>query len=84
MPLSSKRLADRQPVRRDWHSADIVAALKKAGWSLRQLSVANDYKPGTLNLAMRKKWPKAESIIAKAIGLPPWAIWPSRYPDRQH
>ena len=32
----------------DWHRADVVAALKKAGWSVRALSVASGLGPDTL------------------------------------
>lgn len=34
----------------DWHRADVVAALKKAGWSVRALSVANGLSPNTLKV----------------------------------
>ena len=63
----------------DWHRADIKAALEKAGWSLRSLGKEYGYSPGSLKLALRKPWPKAEAIIAAAIGVKPWEIWPSRY-----
>lgn len=63
----------------DWHRADIVAALHKAGWSLRQLSVQHGYKPTTLGTALVRPWPKGEGIIAAALGKPPQDIWPSRY-----
>lgn len=68
----------------DWHPADIIAALHKAGWSMRQLSLANGYKsPGTLSNAMVRPYPKAEGIIAGAIGLEPKNIWPSRYQSKK-
>ena len=56
----------------DWHPADIVAALKKAGWTISELSRHQGYSsPGTLRRAIERKWPKGEEIIAEAIGLPP-------------
>lgn len=64
---------------KDWHPADIKAALEKAGWSLRKLSISKGYSPDTLKKAMRAPWPRAEKIIAATIGVPPWEIWPSRY-----
>jgi len=67
----------------DWHPADIVAALRKRGWSLRSLSVARGFAAGSLSEAIRKPWPKAEVIIADAIGVAPEAIWPSRYDHRR-
>ena len=70
----------------DWHPADIVAAIWKTGWalrkragSLRSLAIKNGYAAGSLKKALRVPWPKAEQIIADELGLPPWAIWPSRY-----
>lgn len=66
----------------DWHRADIVAALHKAGWSLRRLSQEAGLSAGALNNALDRPWPKAERIIAAAIGEAPDAIWPSRYEKR--
>lgn len=63
----------------DWHRADIIAALKKAGWSLSALSQHHGYSRGTLASAMDRHWPKGEALIAEAIGLSPRAIWPTRY-----
>jgi len=75
---------------RDWHKADIIAALRKAGWSLSRLALANGYSHrSTLSRAMHSPgWPKGEEIIATAIGqgddhpnITPQDIWPSRYSD---
>ncbi|HFE39336.1 MAG TPA: transcriptional regulator [Gammaproteobacteria bacterium] len=74
----------------DWHKADIVAALRKAGWSLRQLSVKHKYKQQTsLGTALSRSWPKAERLIAEAIrsggeypDIQPKHIWPSRYSNK--
>ena len=63
----------------DWHNADIVAALRKAGWSLRRLSIHQGLSPCVLAKALQKPWPKGEKHIADVLGLSPWAIWPSRY-----
>tara|TARA_R110002126_G_scaffold220423_9_gene365834 strand:- start:2519 stop:2824 length:306 start_codon:yes stop_codon:yes gene_type:complete len=65
----------------DWHHADIIAALKKQGTNLTQVAKAAGYvNAGTLWNALARKWPKGERIIAKAIGVAPEVIWPSRYP----
>lgn len=35
-----------------------------------------------MSMAIWRPWPKAERIIAEALGVPPEQIWPSRYhPD---
>lgn len=68
---------------KDWHRADIVAALHKAGWSLRKLATHHGYSaPTTLSAALDRHWPKGERLIAEAIGIDPATIWPSRYPDK--
>jgi Ner family transcriptional regulator len=64
----------------DWHRADIVAALWKAGWSLRRLSLHHGYAQATtLTNALDRRWPKGERVIAEAIGISPATIWPTRY-----
>lgn len=78
----SKLNSPKKPAPRDWHRADIKAALEKSGWSLRRLSLANEYSESALSAALKQPYPKAERIIAAAIGIKPELIWPSRYnPD---
>lgn len=66
----------------DWHRADVVAALRKKGWSLRELSRQNKLGAGTLKNALDRPYPKAEGIIAAALGLTPADIWPERCAQR--
>lgn len=66
----------------DWHRADIVAAVRKAGWSLRKLSIEAGLSPNALKNGLDRPWPKAERIIAAAIGITPEMIWPERYAKR--
>lgn len=63
----------------DWDPADVVAALRKAGWSLRRLSLAHGYHPDALKHALQRPYPRAERIIARVLEIDPEAIWPSRY-----
>lgn len=64
----------------DWHKADIKAALAKVGWSLNQLGLAHGYTcKSALARALHAPYPRAERIIADAVGVKPEAIWPSRY-----
>ncbi|MCD1597899.1 helix-turn-helix domain-containing protein [Rheinheimera aquimaris] len=73
--LKDKKMADT-----DWHNANIIAQLKiKTGKSLRQLSEECGLSPKTLGQALQRPYPKAERIIAAAIGVDPQTIWPSRY-----
>lgn len=76
----SKQTPHKKPAQKtDWHPADVVAALRKAGWSLRKLSAANGYAPTSAKEALHRPWPKVERLIAEAIGVEPETIWPARY-----
>ena len=65
----------------DWHSADIIAALRKKGTSLAAESRRSGLSSSTLANALTRPWPKGELIIATALETHPWIIWPSRYQD---
>lgn len=65
----------------DWHSADIIAGLRKKGTSMAAESRRNGLSSSTLANALTRPWPKGEMIIATALGVDPWVIWPSRYYD---
>ncbi|MGR6833622.1 helix-turn-helix domain-containing protein [Aliivibrio wodanis] len=69
-------------INRDWHVADIKAALSKNDTNYEQLAKENNIAGSTLRNALRFKYPKAERIIANKIGLEPEDIWPSRYIKR--
>ena len=70
----------KKPVPQDWHAADIIAALRKAGWSMQQLGFAHGYQSRTaMTNALRRRYPRAERIIADTLKLRPGDIWPSRY-----
>ncbi|VDZ90801.1 DNA-binding transcriptional regulator Nlp [Lelliottia amnigena] len=51
----------------DWHSADIIAALRKKGTSLAAESRRNGLSSSTLANALTRPWPKGELIIATAL-----------------
>jgi Ner family transcriptional regulator len=65
----------------DWHPADVIAALRKEGLSLRQLAHANGYSH--IQRVLSSPWLAAEQIVARALGCAPQEIWPSRYRDAQ-
>ncbi len=66
----------------DWHRADILAALRKKGWSLRSLAAEGNVSYNTLKSALDKSYPKMERLIANAIGVPPEIIWAGRTTER--
>lgn len=65
--------------RQDWHKADIKAALEKAGYSLRGLSLARGMSGGYYRETLHRPNPKAERELAEILGKKPQEIWPSRY-----
>lgn len=67
----------------DWHPADIIAGLRKRRTTLAAVSREAGLGSSTLANALARPWAKGEMIIAKALGVPPSAIWPSRYFDAQ-
>ncbi|EAA6444352.1 TPA: helix-turn-helix domain-containing protein [Salmonella enterica subsp. enterica serovar Liverpool] len=66
-------------MQQDWHSADIIAGLRKRGTSLAALSRKSGLASSTLANALIRHWPKGERLIAEALGIAPEQIWPSRY-----
>lgn len=77
---SPKKPAAQLPLE-DWHWADVLAGLRKRGWSLRQVGLEEGYADGnTLGDVARRPWPKGEAILAAYLGIDhPMQIWPSRY-----
>ena len=68
---------------KDWHQADIIAAIKKKGTTMAAVSRRAGLSSSTLSNALTRKWPKGERLIAEAIGVKAETIWPSRYFDPQ-
>ena len=69
---------------RDWTALDFVIAFRERGLTWQRLTADAGYKSRTgLRNVVDRSWPKAERIVAAALGLPPQAIWPSRYPRQK-
>ncbi|WP_416305175.1 helix-turn-helix domain-containing protein [Neptunicella sp. SCSIO 80796] len=66
---------------KDWHRADIVAAIHKEGTTLRKLSIKHGYSVSAFGLALNRPYPKVEKIIANFLNATPQQIWPSRYTE---
>lgn len=73
----------KKPAPQDWAPADVKCALEKAGWSMRQLSLSHGYSQHFCGSAFNQGGHNVQTIIADALGLKPWDIWPSRY-DANH
>ncbi|MCC8380212.1 helix-turn-helix transcriptional regulator [Xenorhabdus sp. PB30.3] len=68
-------------VKKDWHQADIIAALRKHGTTLAAVSRESGLSSSTLANTLSRRWPKSEWIIANYLEIHPSEIWPSRYFD---
>jgi Ner family transcriptional regulator len=72
--LTSKQLKN---VATDWAPAQVKCALELRGITLDALARGNGYSH--IKEVLRRPWLAAEAIVAKALGLKPEAIWPTRY-----
>jgi len=64
----------------DWHPADIIAALRKAGVTLTGLAKAHGLRSSSaFSVALIRSYPVCEKRIADALNIHPMVIWPSRY-----
>lgn len=64
----------------DWPAARVRAELVSRDISLRSISRAANLNDAAASTALRRPFPRAEAAIAKALGMEPFQIWPSRYP----
>lgn len=69
----------KKPAQEDWHRADIIAAVRKTGTNLQQLSRKHGLGRTTLSNALYGPCPRYERLIAEHLGTTPQTIWPSRY-----
>lgn len=66
--------------REDWHPADIVAALHKRGYTLRDIAREEGLNDSsTLSKAMVQSYPAGERRLAKYAGVPLQEMFPTRY-----
>lgn len=67
-----------------WSQPYLVYRLRLRGWSLRKLAEANGLHPSSLSTVWQKRrWRRAEQIIADALDVSPAEIWPDRYPPQK-
>lgn len=76
---SGSQIKDQNTSTGNWHRADILAAIKKRGGTLAQLSRDNGLHERTLYNVLERHWPKGEKIVSDFIGVPVSTIWPERY-----
>ena len=64
---------------KDWHPADIKAAMAKKGYTFARIAREHGYVSNAPNSVLRKPWTQVQAIVAGIIGEPASVIWPSRY-----
>ena len=50
-------------MKKDWHQADIIAAIKKTGTTMSAVSRHAGLSSTTLSNALTRRWPKGERLI---------------------
>ena len=66
--------------RKDWHPADIVAAIHKRGLTLRDIANHHGMKhSSSLSKAMVQSYPANERRLAEAAGVPVQEMFAARY-----
>jgi Ner family transcriptional regulator len=69
----------KKPASKDWHRADIIAAVRKTGTNLQQLSRYHGLGRTVLSNALYGPCPRYERLIAEHLKTTAQVIWPSRY-----
>jgi len=67
----------------DWHKEDIKAAIRKQYGSIKDLAEQKSMHVVQMRRALYMSQPKAEGVIAQALGVSPVDIWPSRYTEER-
>jgi Ner family transcriptional regulator len=64
----------------DWPAERIKSAIVSKKLTMRKIAIEAGLDPSAVSVAIRRPWAAAQIAIAKAIGVSPATIWPSRYP----
>lgn len=62
-----------------WHREDIIAAVRKRGTTLMELSRQHGFARNTLYLALERRLPNAHTVIAQTLGVSRGELWPQWY-----
>lgn len=64
-----------------WHPAEVVAAVHKAGKTMRDLALDAGFHPTRMSHALKWPVPTANQTIAEFLGLPTHEIWPEWFDE---
>lgn len=62
-----------------WHPEDIKAAVRKRGTNLSRLALDSGLSESTCRCALIRPTYAGEQVIARFLGIPAQALWPTRY-----
>jgi len=64
-----------------WHPQDIIAGIRKCGWTHQQISEHLGISRSTVTLTIRTgSSPQVRAFISQLIGVPEAELWPFRFP----
>lgn len=70
----------KKPALQDWSKAKIRYAVHSRGLTFKELALRNGYRSvDAISQCLHRPYPKAQRLLAEAIGERPENIWPSRY-----
>ncbi len=55
--------------------------LKETGITLSELGIQHGFSSSAVSIALRKRQPFVQAVIAQQLGMRPQDIWPSRYDE---
>lgn len=61
------------------HRADVIAAIKKRGTSMAELSRNAGLSETAVRVSLDRPFLRAEEVVIGFLKLPPKKIWPDRY-----
>jgi Ner family transcriptional regulator len=65
----------------DMPADQVKKLLKATGITLSELGIQHGFSPSAVSIALRKRQPFVQAVIAQQLGMKPQEIWPSRYDE---
>lgn len=65
----------------DMAPEQVKSRILETGITLSELGIQNGFSPAAVSIALRKRSPFVQAVIADRIGEKPQDVWPSRYDE---
>jgi len=66
-------------MKHDMTPDEVKEAIRKRGSTLTELGLQAGFSSAAVSIALRRRAPFVQQVIADFLGIPPQEIWPSRY-----